>query len=191
MGGRGRTSDSPLTQVAIYPHGPDRRCLNAPCVISHRRAIMKTRSNGRVAQPVRARGSHPRGHRFESCLAHPCGPSSGPKWRNWQTRYVQGVVGTRPWEFKSPLRHRSPVRIVLIRMGNPGVRGSRCRRCHRLNGWRLRNFPTPFRRVQRRSTPTHRNSKVGRGSRKATARPSATERRPANGHVMRRVAGDG
>ena len=28
-----------------------------------------------------------------------------PKWRNWQTRYVQGVVGISPWEFKSPLRH--------------------------------------------------------------------------------------
>jgi hypothetical protein len=29
----------------------------------------------------------------------------GPKWRNWQTRYVQGVVGESPWEFESPLRH--------------------------------------------------------------------------------------
>ena len=29
-----------------------------------------------------------------------------PKWRNRQTRYVQGVVGVTPWEFKSPLRHR-------------------------------------------------------------------------------------
>ena len=28
-----------------------------------------------------------------------------PKWRNWQTRYVQDVVGATPWEFKSPLRH--------------------------------------------------------------------------------------
>src|SRR5215216_1566021 len=30
-------------------------------------------------------------------------------WRaevaKWQTRYVQGVVGVTPWEFKSPLRH--------------------------------------------------------------------------------------
>jgi len=31
-----------------------------------------------------------------------------PKWRNRQTRYVQGVVGIRPWEFKSPLRHHQP-----------------------------------------------------------------------------------
>ena len=23
----------------------------------------------------------------------------------WQTRYVQGVVSARAWEFKSPLRH--------------------------------------------------------------------------------------
>gem|GEM_PF-5072241 len=23
----------------------------------------------------------------------------------WQTRYVQGVVSVRAWEFKSPLRH--------------------------------------------------------------------------------------
>jgi hypothetical protein len=28
-----------------------------------------------------------------------------PKWRNWQTRYVQGVVGESLWEFESPLRH--------------------------------------------------------------------------------------
>ena len=27
-------------------------------------------SDGRLAQLVRARGSHPRGHRFESCSAH-------------------------------------------------------------------------------------------------------------------------
>ena len=30
---------------------------------------------------------------------------SGPKWRNWQTRYVQGVVGVLPSGFESPLRH--------------------------------------------------------------------------------------
>ena len=35
-------------------------------------------------------------------------PGHLPKWRNWQTRYVQGVVGEPPWEFKSPLRHRPP-----------------------------------------------------------------------------------
>ena len=28
-----------------------------------------------------------------------------PKWRNWQTRYVQGVVNLRSWGFKSLLRH--------------------------------------------------------------------------------------
>src|SRR5437868_12229730 len=32
-----------------------------------------------------------------------------PKWRNWQTRYVQGVVGVLPSGFESPLRHRSPL----------------------------------------------------------------------------------
>ena len=32
-----------------------------------------------------------------------------PKWRNRQTRYVQGVVRVTSWEFKSPLRHREPV----------------------------------------------------------------------------------
>ena len=30
-----------------------------------------------------------------------------PKWRNWQTRYVQGVVSLCSWGFKSPLRHGS------------------------------------------------------------------------------------
>src|SRR5690606_19995914 len=34
-------------------------------------------------------------------------PESMPKWRNWQTRYVQGVVGARPCGFKSHLRHSS------------------------------------------------------------------------------------
>src|SRR5579885_1560263 len=29
-----------------------------------------------------------------------------PKWRNWQTRNVQGVVSARAWGFKSPLRHQ-------------------------------------------------------------------------------------
>ena len=28
-----------------------------------------------------------------------------PEWRNWQTRYVQGVVAVGSWEFESPLRH--------------------------------------------------------------------------------------
>ncbi len=35
----------------------------------------------------------------------PWAASRRPKWRNRQTRYVQGVVGVTPWEFKSPLRH--------------------------------------------------------------------------------------
>ena len=30
-----------------------------------------------------------------------------PKWRNWQTRYVQGVVGERSCGFKSHLRHKN------------------------------------------------------------------------------------
>ena len=37
------------------------------------------------------------------------GDVSRSVWRaevaKWQTRYVQGVVGVTPWEFKSPLRH--------------------------------------------------------------------------------------
>ncbi len=44
-----------------------------------------------------------------------------PKWRNRQTRYVQGVVGESPWEFKSPLRH--PV--------GQGVRDASARCCGR------------------------------------------------------------
>src|SRR5213594_13056 len=30
---------------------------------------------------------------------------SGPKWRNWQTRMIQGHVPARLWGFESPLRH--------------------------------------------------------------------------------------
>jgi hypothetical protein len=29
-----------------------------------------------------------------------------PKWRNWQTRYVQVVVGVTPWRFESSLGHQ-------------------------------------------------------------------------------------
>jgi len=44
-----------------------------------------------------------------------------PKWRNWQTRYVQGVVGESPWEFESPLRHHiSPGSGVRAQLEQPG-----------------------------------------------------------------------
>ena len=46
-----------------------------------------------------------------------------PKWRNRQTRYVQGVVPVRAWEFKSPLRHQrspaSPWRGLHFDKGRP------------------------------------------------------------------------
>ncbi len=32
-------------------------------------------------------------------------PIRMPKWRNWQTRYVQGVVSLRSCGFESHLRH--------------------------------------------------------------------------------------
>ena len=32
-------------------------------------------------------------------------PTGRAEVAKWQTRYVQGVVGVTPWEFKSPLRH--------------------------------------------------------------------------------------
>lgn len=31
-----------------------------------------------------------------------------------QTRYVQGVVGVTPWEFKSPLRHQVKERRAML-----------------------------------------------------------------------------
>ncbi len=33
-------------------------------------------------------------------------PPDVPKWRNWQTRYIQGVVPDRAWRFESSLRHQ-------------------------------------------------------------------------------------
>jgi hypothetical protein len=36
----------------------------------------------------------------------PFARQGAPQWRNWQTRYVQGVVGVLPWGFKSLLRHQ-------------------------------------------------------------------------------------
>ena len=50
---------------------------------------------------VRALASHARGQRFKSSTAHHA------EVAEWQTRYVQGVVSIRAWEFKSPLRHYS------------------------------------------------------------------------------------
>ncbi len=43
--------------------------------------------------------SHRRGRGFKSSTAHHA------EVAEWQTRYVQGVVSVRAWEFKSPLRH--------------------------------------------------------------------------------------
>ena len=31
----------------------------------------------------------------------------GPKWRNWQTRQIQGLVPARVSGFESPLRHQT------------------------------------------------------------------------------------
>ena len=46
-------------------------------------------------------------------------PRCEPKWRNWQTRYVQGVVGATSWEFKSPLRHQKLHHTAnAVKMGN-------------------------------------------------------------------------
>ena len=41
-----------------------------------------------------------------------------PKWRNWQTRCVQGAVSNCSWGFKSPLRHSHFSRETL-----PGMLG--------------------------------------------------------------------
>jgi hypothetical protein len=35
----------------------------------------------------------------------------GPKWRNWQTRMIQGHVPARVWGFESPLRHQLVTRL--------------------------------------------------------------------------------
>ncbi len=39
--------------------------------------------------------------RYSSKFAHRV-----PKWRNWQTRQIQGLVWATTWGFKSPLRHQ-------------------------------------------------------------------------------------
>jgi hypothetical protein len=39
-------------------------------------------------------------------------PAVSPKWRNWQTRCVQGAVGATPWRFKSSLRHKGRNAII-------------------------------------------------------------------------------
>jgi hypothetical protein len=59
-------------------------------------------------------------------LCAPLDDVSRPVWRaevaKWQTRYVQGVVGVTPWEFKSPLRHHLQIgwlpELTSILLGN-------------------------------------------------------------------------
>lgn len=62
-------------------------------------------------------------------------PDNAPKWRNRQTRYVQGVVGLCPWEFKSPLRHQ-----VAVRPARPDGRQRGHRRlARRVTGLHIEN----------------------------------------------------
>ena len=49
--------------------------------------------------------SHAKGHWFKSSTAHHVSAEVAER----QTRYVQGVVSIRAWEFKSPLRHHALV----------------------------------------------------------------------------------
>ena len=59
---------------------------------------------GRLAQSVRARGSHPRGHWFESSIAHhkshPRGPAPGPRFdsRERQGTTVSGTGSERTYD---------------------------------------------------------------------------------------------
>src|SRR5262245_38337649 len=46
----------------------------------------------------------------ERCIVARC---NGPKWRNWQTRYVQGVVRVTSCEFKSRLRHHHSRQLAV------------------------------------------------------------------------------
>src|SRR5277367_6043862 len=40
-----------------------------------------------------------------------------PRWRNWQTRYVQVVVVARPWRFESsPGHHPLPNHVIPTRL---------------------------------------------------------------------------
>ena len=82
-------------------------------------------------------------HQLQLCLPDPAGPNAGPggtvrmhlfrgpgldftdrdrmmktllgpKWRNWQTRMIQGHVPARVWGFESPLRHHRHSRTSSI-----------------------------------------------------------------------------
>ena len=46
------------------------------------------------------------------------GNTEMPKWRNWQTRKIQVLVGESLWGFESPLRHqfkKGRVEMFLLR----------------------------------------------------------------------------
>src|SRR5438094_3502358 len=52
----------------------------------------------------------------------------GPKWRNWQTRMIQGHVPARVWGFESPLRHQLRQSVALC--ATRRERGIECRASH-------------------------------------------------------------
>ena len=58
---------------------------------------------------------------------HPAIQMNMPKWRNWQTRYVQGVVSLRSWGFKSLLRHTKTRRCGSFLMDGTRVQLGRRR----------------------------------------------------------------
>jgi hypothetical protein len=57
-----------------------------------------------------------------------------PKWRNWQTRQIQGLVWATTWGFKSPLRHQMKPEGARHNTGAPFFRFIWCRRGD-LNGF--------------------------------------------------------
>ena len=66
----------------------------------------RLQKGGKGFLPLVAVASQARGYWFKS------GIGDHAEVAEWQTRYVQGVVSVRAWEFKSPLRHITILALV-------------------------------------------------------------------------------
>ena len=74
--------------------------LDRECLENFVTLLEKADTRGTAGVPEEPLTLHRRGHWLKSSIAHPA------EVAKWQTRYVQGVVSVRAWEFKSPLRHQ-------------------------------------------------------------------------------------
>src|SRR3990172_4526656 len=105
-----RCAAAPLRSSCLFSEGHGRPHRGE---VVTRRAHGDSRQGGPFEKPRAPRTLTKPGERLESRRA--------PKWRNWQTRCVQGAVGESLCGFKSHLRHRQPLEGCLRFVGEADV----------------------------------------------------------------------